>query len=528
MSVRIGREVVRAAVTLALVLVPLLTHSGRAAEPTPEKLPDAARDYFAIRVVDEATGRGVPLVELRTTNDLRYVTDSAGYVAFREPGLMDRRVFFHLQSHGYETPKDGFGFRGRAFETKPGTIAVWPIKRRFAAERLYRITGAGIYGESQLLGLAPPDATPPLNAQVMGSDSVVCAIHRDRIYWFWGDTNRPDFPLGIFNVPGATSPLPGGRDAKGGEASSGWSPDRGIPLSYFVDGQGRAKETAQMPGSGPTWINGVASLPDEEGRPRLLCTYEKIRPPLDIYARGIAQFDEQREAFESVASMPVDAPLRPFGHPLRVRDGEKELIYFGDPFPWTRTAATRAAYLDLKQYEGYSAWREDGKELQRDAEGKLVFAWRRGVEPWSFDLEQKLVKQGKLKPEERLVRLSDPDSGKPIVPHRGTVNWNPYLGRWIAIFVELGGGPSMLGEVWFADAPALEGPWTRATKIVTHDKYSFYNPNHHVFLDEENGRRIYFEATYTHMFSGNTQLTPRYEYNQILYRLDLTPWKQPP
>ncbi len=56
---------------------------------------------FAIEVVDEATGRGVPLVELTTTSGVSYVTDSAGLVAFNEPGLMNQRVFFQIKSHGY-------------------------------------------------------------------------------------------------------------------------------------------------------------------------------------------------------------------------------------------------------------------------------------------------------------------------------------------------------------------------------------------------------------------------------------------
>ena len=68
--------------------------------------------YFAIHVVDQDTGRGVPLVELKTTNDVKYYTDSNGYVAYHEPGLMGLEVFFHVKSHGYEYPKDAFGYRG--------------------------------------------------------------------------------------------------------------------------------------------------------------------------------------------------------------------------------------------------------------------------------------------------------------------------------------------------------------------------------------------------------------------------------
>jgi hypothetical protein len=59
-------------------------------------------------------------------------------------------------------------------------------------------------------------------------------------------------------------------------------------------------------------------------------------------------------------------------------------------------------------------------------------------------------------------------------------------------------------------------------KVVTHDKYSFYNPKHHPMFDQNDGRTIYFEGTYTHSFSGNPEQTPRYDYNQIMYRLDLS------
>ncbi len=38
----------------------------------------AANHYFIVRVVDRQTKRGVPLIELRTVNNIRYVTDSKG------------------------------------------------------------------------------------------------------------------------------------------------------------------------------------------------------------------------------------------------------------------------------------------------------------------------------------------------------------------------------------------------------------------------------------------------------------------
>jgi hypothetical protein len=41
-------------------------------------------------------------------------------------------------------------------------------------------------------------------------------------------------------------------------------------------------------------------------------------------------------------------------------------------------------------------------------------------------------------------------------------------------------------------------------------------------MDQQNGRLIHFEGTYTAEFSGNPRKSPRYDYNQILYRLDLS------
>src|SRR4051794_5779369 len=88
-----------------------------------------APPYFGIRVVDDQTGRGVPLVELRTTNEIAFHTDSGGWVAFREPDLMGREVYFAVSGPGYEAAKDGFGFRGVRLTPRPGGVAVVKVKR---------------------------------------------------------------------------------------------------------------------------------------------------------------------------------------------------------------------------------------------------------------------------------------------------------------------------------------------------------------------------------------------------------------
>ena len=84
----------------------------------------------------------------------------------------------------------------------------------------------------------------------------------------------------------------------------------------------------------------------------------------------------------------------------------------------------------------------------------------------------------------------------------------------------------MFGELRYNEADRPEGPWLRARKIITHankpgDAHDLYNPP----LPRSSiagGRFIYIEGTFTNSFSGNPHPTPCYEYNQIMYRLDLS------
>jgi hypothetical protein len=477
--------------------------------------PAAAGESFEIRVVDESTGRGVPLVELETVNNIVYVTDSAGLVAVDEPSLMNQRVFFHIRSHGYEYPKDGFGYRAKALDVRPGERAEIAIKRINIAERLYRVTGAGIYRDSVLLGHDAPLEKPLLNAGVLGSDSVVNAVFNGRIYWFWGDTNLPQHQLGIFHVPGATSALPG---------EGGLDPAHGVNLAYITNDAGQARATCRMEGDGPTWIDGLTVLNDADGRERLFAHFVKIRPPLETYRSGLCEFDLDEERFNEIAELDKDDPRHPTGHPFRVIEDDNEYVYFADPFPYLRVRATVEAYCDPEQYESYTCLKAgaDGQnpEVVRDVSGKPEYAWRRDGVPMSSREARRLARNGSLKQDELAYQLYDRETGKALRAHRGSICWNDYRRRWVMI-VQEAGGTSPLGELWYAEADTPVGPWHDAVKIVTHDNYSFYNPKQHPMFDQDGGRLIYFEGTYTHTFTNNPEQTPRYDYNQVMYRLDL-------
>jgi hypothetical protein len=501
------------------VLMWLLTGVGRA-DPAP---PDPA-SYFAVEVVDDQSGRGVPMVELRTTYGTSYVTDSAGLVAFFEPGLMGKRVFFAVSAHGYEFAKDGFGIRGAALETKPGGVARLKIKRINIAERLYRITGQGIYRDTILLGRKPPIAQPLLNALVTGQDGTLNALYRGKLYWFYGDTNQLSYALGNFKMTGATT-----------EPAARIDPAVGFNLNYFVGKDGFARSMAPISGEGVVWLFGVVTLPEQESGPeRMLAFYQRRRGLEAVLENGFVIYNDE-EKFEKLKEVPIDPPLFPTGYPFRT-SGESyaAYIYFTAPYPALRVKADMKSYLDLASYEGYTCLKPGTRyggehkvspQLDRDASGRLIWAWKKDTPPLYPKDQQDLIAAGKMTREESPFRLQDADGGKPILLNNCSCNWSAYRKKYVMIASEAMGA-TMLGEVWYSEADRPEGPWIHARKIITHankpgDAHDFYNPVHHAFFDRDQGRLIYLEGSYVNTFSGNPHATPYYEYNQIMYRLDL-------
>lgn len=468
--------------------------------------------YFGIHVIDASTGRGAPLVELRTVNDIALYTDSAGWIAFHEPGLMEREVFFAVRSPGYEIDKDGFGFRGVRLITKAGTSATVKIKRTNIAERLYRVTGEGIYRDSVLLGLTTP--LPETNAAVLGQDSVQAVPYRGKLFWLWGDTNVARYPLGNFKTTAATAPLPGAK---------GTRPDQGVVFSYYMTSRldkpkaPLDKETvramAPFKEPGVVWLFGLLNVPDEKGRETLLAHFSRRKGLAEELEHGLVRFDDEAGVFVKIKTLDKDDTWRfPSHNAVRVNEDDGDYFYFAAPLCHTRVKATLAAILDPATYEALAFDAKQGK-----------YVWQREQRPTTQDQERKLVETGVMKPEQARWTIVDAASGKRVVFHGGSVAWNEFRKKWVLIAVERGGkgAPSLLGEVWYAEAARPDGPWRQAIKVASHPNYSFYNPRHHAFFDEDGGRVIYFEGTYTRTFSGNPVATPRYEYNQLMYRLDL-------
>jgi hypothetical protein len=479
----------------------------------------AAAEWFKIKAVDEVTGRGVPMVELETVNHIRLYTDSNGLAAFHEPGLMNQTIFFHVRSHGYEFAKDRFGYRGIRLKTTPGGEATLKLKRLNVAERIYRITGGGIYRDSRLLGEPVPIEEPLLNGRVFGQDSVVAVRYRGKILWIWGDTNRPRYPLGQFHVSGALSDPPG---------EGGLDPSVGVNLRYFVNKDGFSKKMCPLPGKGVVWIETLMPIADESGTERIVARYMRMKNLGERLGHGLAVYNDEKEVFEKIAEFDLKNRWRhPAGPAIRVKEEDGDYFYFAKPFPTVRVKVDFTGLKDPDNYEAFTCLKAGSGDdiktatVERNAKGAVVYGWKQDAAPTGPAEEQQLIRSGRLQAEEARFLPVDVESGKRIHMHSGSVNWNAHRQKWIQIAVQAGGDSSYLGEVWYSEADSLTGPWRNARKIVTHDKYTFYNPKHHAFFDQEGGRFIYFEGTYASTFSRAKFPTPRYDYNQMMYRLDL-------
>lgn len=486
----------------------------------PTKASSSRESLWAeIRVVDESTGRGVPLVELETVNSLKLVTDNAGRVAFHEPGLMGRELFFTVRSHGYEIKKDGFGFPGTRIVPKAGQMSEIRIKRRNIAERLCRLTGEGLYRDSVLLGYSVPLPDPLNPGRVAGQDSVQTALYRGQVFWFWGDTSRMNYPLGLFRTAGAKTAIP----------KPGFDPAPGIPFEYFTDSTGFCRPMMPLPErpQGVIWLDGFCVVPDDQGREKMVAHYSRRKGLAEELEQGVAVFQDEKAVFEPIKQVSLEETWRILqGHPLLHEEGGKKYLWFGISTPNVRVPATLKDVLDPKQYESFTCVRavRDGKptEPELGPDGKPVWRWRSDLPPVDSGTEHRWIKEGKLQPQHaRLCSAAVGNPGERVVLHNGSVRWNPYRKRWVLLAGQIGGKSSFLGEVWYAESRQPTGPFLQAVKVVTHDRQTFYNVCHHDFLDRDGGRVIHFEGTYTNDFSGNPERTPRYNYNQVLYRLDL-------
>jgi hypothetical protein len=449
-----------------------------------------------LQFLDAKSGRGIPLVEVESVHNVRHVSDNAGRIALETELLAGETVFFTILAPGYEVPKDGFGIAGVRLELKSGGSRQVKLNRTQPAERMGRLTGRECYRDSLLLGKSAPLALPNGPALVAGQDSVQVVEYGEKLYWFWGDTNQLAYPLGLFRTAGATTPLPG---------LPGCRPETAIDFTYFKTDNGFARAMAAVEQKqGVVWIDGLCAVPDATGKPRMVCHYSHREGLAKQLGHGFMAWNDAQAKFEVVKTLPNEETWRCLNnHPeLQEMEGAKWLV-FGEVFPTTRVPATYEAVLEPSKYQGFHR-----------SEPTKPGSWT-NHEPTSARDEQRWLKEGKLTQDQCQLLPSG------VSLHRGTVRWNANRQRYILIGNAENQKPSYLGEVYYSESTQSTGPFTKAVKIATHPGQTFYNPRQHAFFDEQGGAVVYFEGTYTNTFTSSPPV-PRYNYNQLLYRLALS------
>lgn len=425
---------------------------------------------YRIEVREKESGRPVSLVELKTTDQIRLVTDNAGVVAFDLPDRMGKETWLSISSPGYEAKADGFGLRGVRITPRPGETTTIELTRTSIAQRVGRLTGSGLFAESQKCGQELEWKESPIT----GCDSVRMVPFQGKYFWNWGDTSVSRYPLGNFAMTGATT---------AGAPFEKLEPPLRPEYDYFLTPQGAPAPMANIEGPGPTWLGGYAVLPDESRREHLVAIYEKIEPPLAVYELGLCEFDIQRKQFLPVKKLwnkkegGAKPKTIPNGHTVEFVDDQKQKwLLFGDPFPKFKILAK------------YEHWLDETKWIAVESPASLEAA----------------------------------SSEEKVRPHTGSIAYSEHRKAWVTVFMQNFGKPSPFGELWYAEANSPFGPWGKATKVLSHENYTFYNPRLLAEFTPKGSPYLLFEGTYTEQFANKPNPTARYDYNQILYRLDLS------
>ena len=224
-----------------------------------------------------------------------------------------------------------------------------------------------------------------------GQDSIQAAIYRGKVYCFWGDTQRMEYPLGLFRMAGATMPVPDLNDPKS-------DPADGIAYDYFTDkksGFARAMMPLTERPEGVVWVTAVFVVPDDKGVERLVGHYSRRKSLAEEFEQGIAVFNDEKALFESVKQLPLTETWRqPSGHPISYEEGGNKWLLFGSPTPNVRVPARLNDVLDPTKYEAFTSARDAmRKDPDLGVDGKPVWRWQKELPPTDSKIEARWIRQ---------------------------------------------------------------------------------------------------------------------------------------
>jgi hypothetical protein len=254
---------------------------------------------------------------------------------------------------------------------------------------------------------------------------------------------------------------------------------------YFEGSDRMPKKMLPVTDPGVVWLFGLVEVEDKNRNHRLVAHYSRHLKLGQMVEHGIAIWNEPIQQFEKQVTFELDNKWRfPRGQAVRIKHEDSDYIYFTESFANVRAKASLESLLDPLQYQA----------LTWDTETKN-YTWQTELPPTTQKEEAEFIAQGSMRDSQAKLQIRDIQTGKPIQLHRASIDWNTYRQKYVMIACQIDdkSNPSYLGEIWYSEARGIEGPWNQAIKVATHPRYSFYN-----------------------------RQTPRYDYNQLMYRLDLS------
>jgi hypothetical protein len=499
---------------------------------TTTAVPADSNDYCRITVVDNQTGRGVPMTRVELESRHSYYTDSKGIVAFHEPDIMDTDLHFSFRSHGYDLDlvahptgkyRDQTNWETTSIRLACATGGNLMLQMQRSdnqvAQRLYRLNGYGIYRDSALMGIAQPLAEPLLNTGVTTQSEAISTVHSGQVFWAWADTYGTALAHNQ-KVAVATSELYG---------SGGLNPETGVDLDYFDNTAGTFTKEMAAGMNGTVELTSLVSAEDTQSNAHLVAQHRREHNGTTYL--GLMEFNPATETFvllfeETEAT--ADANPSVYGPSASVMElnvsGSDYFYYMKKHL--SRSGNDYASVTNLGTYEAFTCLdpgeKMNGASTQVNRSGgNLVWSWQILTDPIGNQEMNELVSHGLMNDNERWIRPYDVLTGSSLNFNDSSVMYNAYRQRYCMIMQENGGVASDMGEWWYMESDTPMGPWTYARQIVTHAEYGFNHPCFHPYFSVNNGAKMLFSGTIDKADSGTRTALKGYDYTQIMYLLDL-------
>ena len=346
----------------------------------------------ALEIREKGDGRPVPALMFSSSFALRTVTDNDGVIAIDMPDFFGKDTWFGIHGLGYELKKDFIGNTGFRVKARPGETERREVLRSGRAIALGRLTGSGIFAQSQKLGrrLDYPESGAVCR---WGTQYAVVGRH---VFWVWNTTRTMSGEEPVYVTGGATK-----RDDFA-------NPEPPVVPHYAP----LAGETALEPlfdeVAGPVEVSGLIVVENAEKKPQLVAVYSRRDARGELLERGLCRMDVRKRHFRILKALwkkgvqGDPSPERfPTGHAVRYEDKDgRKWILFGDPFPTVKVPAD------------YESWNSGGRAWQKVEPPALAASARSGSIAYAPSQKKWFaVYQAREKPGEVYVAKADSPFG---------------------------------------------------------------------------------------------------------------------